>query len=312
MTYTGRVVIILAIMLASCSSIDNQADAGVIVTAVWLQAEMDDPDLVLFHVGTEEVYDSIHIPGARLLDPYAFTVNSGDLRNQLPGADSVLSLLSSLGVDESSRIVLYSESERLITRTARVFLTLDHAGYGDRCHVLNGGLDGWNEAETASSHVSSDRRVTGKVTEEVTEKVTEKVTGDKEVTIPVEELELHRWDSEYVLVDVRSAEEYYGEIDSTSLLGSRGHIEGAYFMDYHLLLEDSNPQVFKSDEELMQEFKKAGMDRDKTTVFYCGSGVRASLAYLAARHLDFPVLLYDGSIEEWENLGMPQTSPVIN
>ena len=139
----------------------------------------------------------------------------------------------------------------------------------------------------------------------------DRVTGDKEVTISAELLDQHRWDPEYVIVDVRSAEEYFGEIDSSGLVGSRGHIEGAYAMDYHLLLSDSKPQVIKDREELLLEFEKAGMDREKTAVFYCGSGVRASLPYLVARHLGYPALLYDGSIQEWEELGLPQTSPLI-
>lgn len=301
MVYLGRVAVLLVLILPGCSVADYQGNTGVIVSADWLRTRMEDPSLLLFHVGTEEVFDSIHIPGARLLDPYAFTVDSEGLGNQLPEADSVLALLGTLGVERDSRIVLYYESEGMITRTARVFLTLDFAGYGEQSHVLNGGMDGWNEAEAASFQV----------TEKGIEKGIEKETGDKKVTISAEEVDLHRWDPEYVVVDVRSAEEYYGEIDSTGQEGSRGHIEGAYSMDYHLLLTEGKPQLIKDDEELLNEFKKAGMDREKTAVFYCGSGIRASLTYLAARHLDYPVLLYDGSIQEWEELGLTQTSPLI-
>ena len=60
-----------------------------------------------------------------------------------------------------------------------------------------------------------------------------------------------------------------------------------------------------------EEFEKVGMDPDKTTVYYCGSGIRASVSYLIARHLGFPALLYDGSYQEWEKLALPLTSPVI-
>ncbi|MEN8202720.1 MAG: rhodanese-like domain-containing protein [Bacteroidota bacterium] len=304
MTYPWKALFLLLIVLSACSEVENQNDTGVIISTDRLRAEMEDPSLVLFHVGTREVYDSIHIPGSLFLDPYKFTVSSEGLRNQLPGLDSIFALLGTLGADKNSKIVLYYESERMITRASRVFLTLDYAGLGDRCQVLNGGLDGWLERSQDS--------VTSQVTEKVTgDKELRSVTGDKEVIILADELNHHRWDPEYVIVDVRSAEEYYGEIDSTGRLGTRGHIEGAYFMDYHLLLSESNPQVIKDNEELLKEFKKAGMDREKTAVFYCGSGIRASLSYLAAKHLGFPALMYDGSIQEWEQLGMPQTSPAI-
>lgn len=303
MIYYGRSLFLLLILLSSCSITDNQDNIGIIVSKEWLQTELDHPSLVLLHVGTEEVYDSIHIPGSLFIDPYEFTVSSGGLRNQLPELDTVLSLLGSVGVDKESRIVLYSESEDLRNRTARVFLTLDYAGFGDQCHILNGGLEVWYETDTVSYQVTN--KVTNKVTGD------KEVTGDKKVIILADELNQQRWNQEYVIVDVRSEEEYFGEIDSAEQVGTGGHIEGAYFMDYHFLLSESNPQLFKKDEELLKEFKKAGMDSDKTTVFYCGSGIRASLAYLAARHLNFPVRLYDGSIEDWESQDLPQTSPVI-
>ena len=64
--------------------------------------------------------------------------------------------------------------------------------------------------------------------------------------------------------------------------------------------------------EKAKEAEEAGMDRNKTAVFYCGSGMRASVNYLVARHLGYPALLYDGSYQEWERLDLPLTSPVID
>lgn len=296
--------------LVSFSCIDNQSNNAVIVSADWLQAKMKDPKLVLFHVGTKEVYDSIHIDGSLFLDPSNFVVSSDGLRNQLPEPGRLWLLLDSLGVEKNSDLVLYSESERQLTRTARVFLTLDYAGYGDQCHVLNGGLDGWLERnerpglsqERKNTTVPGENRETAERPDDLQAKA---------VTITAEQLNQHRWDPEYVIMDVRSAGEYFGQIDSSGQVGTRGHVEGAYFMDYHFLLDDSEPQFIKNDEELLKEFKKAGMDRRKTAVFYCGSGVRASLSYLVARHLNYPALLFDGSYQEWEQLGLPLTSPVI-
>jgi thiosulfate/3-mercaptopyruvate sulfurtransferase len=264
---------------------------------------MNDPSLAILHVGTREVYDSIHMEGAQFIDPYDFTVDMEDLRNELPELDSVMKLLGAAGVNDDSKIVLYYESEDLITRTARVFLTLDFAGWGDRTHVLNGGLPGWNELglPTSSgfegSHPFPQESVGGE---------------EKVVTIVAHELNLKRWNPEYVIIDARSADEYYGEIDSTEMKGARGHVEGANYLDYQHLLSEKENHMIRSDEELQKELVKAGMDYKKTAVFYCGSGVRASLNYLVARHLGYSALLYDGSIEEWELLELPLTSPVMD
>ena len=302
MSYVRNFLFLLAIILTACSSSDNQVDGRLIVSAVWLQEQMNDPALVVLHVGTQEVFDSIHLEGARLIDPYDFTISTGDWRNELPELDSVMQLMEAVGVNADSKIVLCYESEDIITRTARVFLTMDFAGWGERTYFLNGGLPGWTGKGLATSsgsegsHLLTRESMGGKV---------------KKVTILAHELNRQRWNQEYVIVDARSADEYYGEIDSTEMKGTGGHVEGAYFLDYHQLLSDQSPHMIKEDEELQKEFIKAGMNYRKTAVFYCGSGIRASLSYLAARHLGYPALLYDGSIEEWESMGLPQTSPVM-
>jgi len=303
MSYVKFYLYLMGILFISCSNSDNQNDVGLIVSADWLLEQMDDPSLAILHVGTREVYDSIHVVGAQFIDPYDFTMSRDELRNELPGLDSVMKLLGTAGVNPDSKIVLYYESEDLITRTARVFLTMDFAGWGDRTHVLNGGLPGWSNNELATSsgteahHPPSEESLDGE---------------EKLVTIVAHELEQQRWNPEYVIIDARSAEEYYGEIDSTEMTGVRGHVEGANYLDYNHLLSDEENHMIRPDEELKKELLKAGMDYEKTAVFYCGSGIRASLNYLVARHLGYSALLYDGSIEEWELLELPLISPVID
>lgn len=303
MSYVRKYSFLLFILITACSSPDNQTGDSLIVSAEWLQEHMNDQGLVILHAGTWEGYDSIHIEGAQFIDPYDFTIDANELGNELPELDSVMALLASAGVKNNSKIVLYYESEDLITRTARVFLTLDFAGWGDRTHVLNGGLPGWNEKGLASSSDTEGSQV----------QTMESICGkEKVVSIVSHELNLLRWNPEYVIIDARSSDEYYGEIDSTEMKGARGHVEGANYLDYHRLLSDEDTHMIRSDEELQKEFVKAGMDYKKTAVFYCGSGVRASLNYLVARHLGYSALLYDGSIEEWELLELPQTSPVMD
>jgi thiosulfate/3-mercaptopyruvate sulfurtransferase len=303
MSYVKVFSFLLAISFISCSSPDNQNDVGLIVSADWLREQMNDPSLTILHVGTREVYDSIHMEGAQFIDPYDFTIDMEDLRNELPGLDSVMKLLGVAGVNPDSKIVLYYESEDLITRTARVYLTLDFAGWGDRTHVLNGGLPGWNEKGLATSSGTEGSQTLSPETIGGEEKV---------VTIVAHELTQLRWNPKYVIIDARSADEYYGEIDSTEMKGTMGHVEGANYLDYNHLLSDEENHMIRSDEELQKELVKAGMDYSKTAVFYCGSGMRASLNYLVARHLGYSALLYDGSIEEWELLELPQTSPVMD
>jgi thiosulfate/3-mercaptopyruvate sulfurtransferase len=200
-----------------------------------------------------------------------------------------------------SRIVLYYEGQDLIPRTARVFLTLDYAGLGERTFVLNGGLPGWLEEE---------RKTTNRET--AVTKGDLKPGVPREVIIGASELNQHRWDPEFVIVDVRSKEEYYGKLDSTGHKPTGGHVEGAYFMPYEEVFSESKPYMWREETELLKEFERTGMDSKKTAVYYCGSGIRAAVSYLTARHLGYQTLLYDGSYQEWKKLGLPLTSPVID
>jgi len=288
-----------AFMLTDCSGDMESGTHGVLVSTDWLQDHLSDPDLVLLHSGSAKLFDSLHIPGARLIIPGDFTVNDSTRRNELPHPDSIAELLRSVGVDNDSRIVLYYESSRLLSRTARVFVTLDHVGLGERTFVLNGGFPAWQEEEREITDAPPDFSQGNLV-----------LTDLKKLVIGAAELDQRRWSDETVVIDVRRDEEYYGSPETGEDTAEGGHIEGAYFLPFQDLLVDDTSHLFRPDPELRELFRNVGMNPKKRTVVYCGSGIRASVSYLAARHLGYPALLYDGSYEEWKELDMPLTGPV--
>lgn len=292
-------VVSSAMVYRGCAEGGATGSSGILVTTDWLQDHLNDPNAVVLHSGTEEGYDSLHIPGARFIDPYDFTIGSEMLSNEMPPADSILALLREAGVNSDSRIILYYESSRLLTRTARVFVSLDHAGLGSQTFVLNGGLPAWEEEELETSDVTPDFSP-GQLER----------FSLKDVVISAAELDQERWDPEIVVMDVRTDEEYHGSQATEEEPADGGHIEGAYSLPYQELLLSEKPYLFKPDIELKDLFHKSGMDPGKETVVYCGSGVRASVSYLVARHLGYPVILYDGSFQEWDKQDMPLTGPV--
>ena len=291
------IALFLAVLAFGCGT-GMPENQNILVSTEWLQERLDDPTYVVLHAGTREGYDSIHIPGARLIIPAEFTVYRDSLRNEMPSPDSLASLLRKTGVNQDSRIVLYYETEALISRTARVYVSLVFAGLSDRTYFLDGGLPAWLEEKRES-----------------TGEATEYSAGDLElgttvqVTMSASELEKERWSPQWVILDTRSQEEYLGT-PAGEEPAEGGHVEGAYFLPYESSFREDISYLFKSDSELETLFRDAGMDRSKTTVVYCGSGIRASVSYLAARHLGYPVLLYDGSIQEWEQLKLPLTVPL--
>lgn len=299
MNVRSALMLLLVLFISACSGSEESSETGILVSTDWVQEQLDDPDLILLHSGTAELYDSIHIPGARLIDPYDFTIDSGMNRNEIPETDSLVELLRMVGVNRDSRIVLYHESARLLTRTARVYLTLDHLGLGEQSFLMNGGLPSWQEENRELSH-ELPRISQGNLS----------MPDLKDVIVESTALDVHRWDDQWIILDSRTDEEYYGIRASEDEPAEGGHIEGAYFLPYQDLLFYDQDYLYRPDEELDQLLKKAGMDPEKLAVVYCGSGVRASATYLAARHLGYKVLLYDGSYEEWSELDLPLTGPV--
>jgi thiosulfate/3-mercaptopyruvate sulfurtransferase len=136
---------LLAFMLTACSEDKESGTQGILVSTEWLQDHLSDPNMVLLHSGSAELYDTLHIPGARLIIPARFTVNTDSNRNEMPHSDSIVELLRKVGVDNDSKIVLYHEKISLLNRTARVFVALDHLGLGEQTMVLDGGLSAWLE-----------------------------------------------------------------------------------------------------------------------------------------------------------------------
>ncbi len=292
-------VILLAFMLTSCSG-DGELEApGILVSTDWLEDHLGDPDLVLLHSGTDELFDSLHIPGARLIIPANFTVNTSSNRNEMPPVDSIVALLRKVGVNTDSKIVLYHENISLLNRTARVFVTLDYLGLGEQTVVLSGGLPAWIEEGYETEDVLA-YHLPGNF----------EVADVKEFFTTSAELDIERWSNKIVVIDARSEEEYYGTPGTEESQARGGHIEGAYSLSYLKLTSDDSPYLFRSDAELKELFRKAGMDPSKVTLIYCNSGIKGSLDYLVARHLAYPALLYDGSFEEWEELDLPATRPV--
>jgi thiosulfate/3-mercaptopyruvate sulfurtransferase len=57
--------------------------------------------------------------------------------------------------------------------------------------------------------------------------------------------------------------------------------------------------AFRSAAELAAIFAKAGVEPNDTIIGYCHIGQQATAMLFAARTLGHPVLLYDGSFEDW-------------
>jgi len=89
-----------------------------------------------------------------------------------------------------------------------------------------------------------------------------------------------------------------------------GHIEGAISVPFSEITNGAS--LFKTVDELRALFTAAGVKPGDTVVAYCHIGQQATATIFGARLLGFPVLLYDGSFEEWSWLpNAPVTNPSV-
>jgi thiosulfate/3-mercaptopyruvate sulfurtransferase len=285
--------VFLALALATPVRAAAQAPRDrLVVTSDWLAEHLNDPRLVLLHVGEERDYAAEHIPGARYVGHHDIShpaSHSGDaLILELPEPAALQSTLRRLGVSNHSRIVVYWGSE-WVTPTARVIFTLDWAGLGDRTALLDGGIDAWKHAGHAVTDAPAPAPP-GNVT----------VHPRRELLVDAAWVQSHVGAERHALVDGRARAFYDGVRDDQ---GKLGHIPGAGSVPWTELIDES--LLLRNAEQLRRAFAAGGVAPGDTVVAYCHIGQYATLVLFAARTLGHEVKLYDGAFQDWARRGLP-------
>ena len=280
----------LALVLAAAGPLTAAPRDGLVVGAAWLAQHLADPDLVLLHVGDKSEYDARHIPGARyvaLSDISVSGQNGTGLTLEMPPAEDLRARLAALGISDHSRIVVYYGKD-WVSPTTRVIFTLDYAGLGSATSLLDGGMDAW----TRDGH-----DVTAVVPPPRTGTLSPRET--RPLIVDAAYVKAHLRTPQTAIVDARDTAFYDG-----SKTGGRsesqhrtGHIAGAHSVPFSSLTNDQ--LKVRPTEELAEIFAKAGVQPHDTVVAYCHIGQQATAVIFAARLLGHPVLLYDGSFEDW-------------
>jgi len=96
--------------------------------------------------------------------------------------------------------------------------------------------------------------------------------------------------------------------DSHGAAHRAGHIASAKSIPYSAVTDEAFR--LKPITELAALFAKAGIAPGDTIIGYCHVGQQATGMLFAARTLGYPVVLYDGSFEDWSrHVGYPVENP---
>ena len=261
-----------------------------------------DPDLVLLHVGDEPAYDAGHIPGARyvaLSDISVSDRSDGGLTLEMPPAADLRDHLAALGISDTSRIVVYQSEDQWIAVHARdVHARLRRPWQsGVAARWRHGGLG------ASGQRLSTDAAGRAK-------------TG----TLSAHDLEPIVVDADFVQshlttpgpsLSTRALPAFYDGLQTGGSARRRAQDRPHRRRAQRAVRRSSTTtDVRCSRRTKWRRFHAAGVKPGDTVIGYCHIGQQATAMLFGARLLGHPVLLYDGSFEDWSRHdGYPVDNP---
>ncbi len=268
--------------------IQGQAAAAgnMLVSSDWLAGHLNDPGLVVLHVGADRTaYDAGHISGARFLAWREITTTRNGVPNQLPAADVLKTALEGVGVGNQSHVVLYGDTPLLAAHT---YFVLDYLGHGSQS-MLDGGLEKW-KAEKRAVTVSKPEVKPASLT----------VTLHPELLADLPTVQKIVAEKKIPVIDGRPPEQFSG-VKPGDGIKRGGHIPGArnlWWMD--TVVSKENP-ILKPVAEIRALYEAAGAKAGEQVLVYCRTGPIAMHEYFTLKLAGFRPVLYNASFMEWSN-----------
>jgi thiosulfate/3-mercaptopyruvate sulfurtransferase len=286
----SRILLISLLTFLATGSLQAQTvkvNESLIVSTEWLAKHLGDETLVLLQVGEKDEFTAAHIPRAQLIQTADISTPRGKgLTLEMPPVDQLKATFEKLGVSDKSRIVIYFGKD-WVTPTARVFLTLDYLGLGNRTSILDGGLPAWR---------AENRTVTAEVVEPKKGSLTPR--PNTKLIVDAVWVKNNLSDANVRILDARAPQFYTGA--ELGRMPRGGHIPQARNIPFSSLVEESSNK-FESPTALKELFNQAEVKPNSTVATYCHIGQQASLLYFVARYLGYEAHVYDGSFEDWSN-----------
>ncbi|MEU1429463.1 sulfurtransferase [Nocardia sp. NPDC005746] len=267
------------------------ARSDVLVSADWVEENLNTPGVVLVEVDEDtSAYDLGHIEGAVRLDWKKDLQDQ--VRRDFVNQEQFSALLSERGISNDDTVVLYGGNNNWFAAYAYWYFKL----YGHQdVKLLDGGrkkweLDGRPLVKDIKARPATDYKASA------------------------QDLSIRAFRDEVIdaigaknLVDVRSPDEFSGKILAPAHLPQEqsqrpGHIPGAINVPWSKAANEDG--TFKSDAELAELYKEAGLDGEKQTIAYCRIGERSSHTWFVLQELlgHQNVKNYDGSWTEYGSL----------
>ncbi|NKY55810.1 sulfurtransferase [Nocardia flavorosea] len=267
------------------------ARSDVLVSVDWAEENLKTPGVVFVEVDEDtSAYEGGHIEGAVRLDWK--TDLQDQVRRDFVNQEQFSALLSERGIANDDEVVLYGGNNNWFAAYAYWYFKL----YGhNNVKLLDGGRKKW---ELDGRPLSRDA---------VSRPATQYKAAAPDNSIRAFRDEVIAAIGTKNLVDVRSPDEFTGKILAPAHLPQEqsqrpGHIPSAINVPWSKAANEDG--TFKSDDDLAELYKAAGLDGNKETIAYCRIGERSSHTWFVLQELlgHQNVKNYDGSWTEYGSL----------
>jgi thiosulfate/3-mercaptopyruvate sulfurtransferase len=269
-------------------------DVAPIVSTDWVQANLNNPRLVILDVRKVEEYKAGHIPGAINVFYGNWAIKKGELLNELPATDDLMEIAGNAGIGNDSIVVVVGKMDAPTDRVdlTRVAWTLKYLGV-DNVALLDGGQNKWVADKKA---LSTDAvKVKAKA-----------FKGKLNKNLFVNKDYVKSRVGKATLVDVREPDFFAGK-KKLPFVERMGHLPGAVNLPTSLAYNADG--TFKSSGELAAVAEgKIGKDKAKEIITYCDTGKFCTAwSFLLTELFGYKdVKVYDGSAQEWmKDLSLP-------
>lgn len=272
-----------------------------IITTAWLQDHLNDAAVRIFDCTTylvapdeqaaytvvsgHEDYLSGHIPGAAYLDLQGeLSLTQSPYRFTLPPLDDLAKRFAGLGIDSSSKVVLYSRGSP--QWATRIWWMLRAIGFDD-AGILDGGWEAW-EAEKRAIEQGNKTYPAGKLQASHRSNL----FTDKQGVLAATDA------SNACVINALSTSLHAGH---SKRYGRPGRVPGSVNVPAASLRNADSGKLIAA-QEASALFTKAGATPDKQAVIYCGGGIAATLDAFILHQLGYKdISVYDHSLSEWAN-----------
>ncbi|MCU1324074.1 MAG: rhodanese-related sulfurtransferase [Acidobacteriaceae bacterium] len=263
------------------------------VTPEWLAARIDDPNTVILDatlppvgvtppVDTRARYLAQHLPGAVFFDIDALSDHASPYPHMLPTPEAFAQSMSTLGISDTSTIVIYEQQGVFSAPRARWMLRTFGA---ENVYLLDGDLQAWTAAGLPIGSGPVERTP-----------ATFPAKLDPSAVQSLPQLKQSIANHQQIL-DARSAGRFTGTAPEPRAGLSSGHMPGATSVPFTELVENGH---LKTAAEIRDLFAAKHVDLQQPITTTCGSGVTAAVIALGLEIAGATqISLYDGSWAEY-------------